>query len=134
METILPGVIVDGAHNADGVAEFVRTVRSVQDRYRIVLLFSAVVEKNYEKMIETICTQTRPAAVVVTEIRGDRIVPAEELSKVFLAHTDACVVSEPNIERAFERALALREDGLLFCAGSLYLVGEIKTILEKRRD
>ncbi len=45
METVLPGVIVDGAHNADGIAQFVKTVQSVQERYRIVLLFSAVVEK-----------------------------------------------------------------------------------------
>ncbi|MDD6066298.1 MAG: bifunctional folylpolyglutamate synthase/dihydrofolate synthase [Firmicutes bacterium] len=134
METILPGVVVDGAHNSDGIAEFVRTVQNVQDRYRIVLLFSAVVEKDYEKMIETICTQTNPAAVVVTEIKGDRIVPAEELSLVFQAHTKACVVTQPDIRAAFEQALALKEDGLLFCAGSLYLVGEIKTILEEKKD
>ena len=54
METVLPGVIVDGAHNADGIAQFVKTVQSVQDRYRIVLLFSAVAEKNYEEMKQII--------------------------------------------------------------------------------
>lgn len=134
METVLPGVILDGAHNSDGIAEFVRTVQRVQDRYRIVLLFSAVVEKDYEKMIETICTQTNPAAVVVTEIRGDRIVPAPELSRVFQTHTDAPVVTETDIRLAFRRALGLKKDGLLFCAGSLYLVGEIKTILEEQKD
>ena len=131
METVLPGVIVDGAHNADGIAQFVKTVQSVQERYRIVLLFSAVVEKNYEEMIHTICSQTTPSAVVVTEIKGDRIVPAGELSEVFAKYTDAQIVTEPDIEKAFERACTLRQDGLLFCAGSLYLVGEIKEILEK---
>ena len=129
--TVLPGVIVDGAHNADGIAQFVKTVQSVQERYRIVLLFSAVVEKNYEEMIHTICSQTTPSAVVVTEIKGDRIVPAGELSEVFAKYTDAQIVTEPDIEKAFERACTLRQDGLLFCAGSLYLVGEIKEILEK---
>ena len=104
---------------------------SVQERYRIVLLFSAVVEKNYEEMIHTICSQTTPSAVVVTEIKGDRIVPAGELSEVFAKYTDAQIVTEPDIEKAFERACTLRQDGLLFCAGSLYLVGEIKEILEK---
>ena len=131
METVLPGVIVDGAHNADGIAQFVKTVQSVQERYRIVLLFSAVVEKNYEEMIHTICSQTTPSAVVVTDIKGDRIVPAGELSEVFAKYTDAQIVTEPDIEKAFERACTLRQDGLLFCAGSLYLVGEIKEILEK---
>ena len=133
METVLPGVIVDGAHNADGIAQFVKTVQSVQDRYRIVLLFSAVAEKNYEEMIHTICSQMTPAVVVVTEIKGDRIVPAGELSRVFAKYTDARIVTEPDIAKAFTKARELRQNGLLFCAGSLYLVGEIKEILEKTR-
>ena len=45
METILPGVIVDGAHNADGVARFVETVEDFRKENRIVLLFSAVADK-----------------------------------------------------------------------------------------
>ena len=131
METVLPGVILDGAHNADGVKEFVRTVQSVQDKYPVVMLFSAVVEKNYEKMIETICTQTKPFAVVVTEIQGDRIVPANTLAEVFRKYTDAQVMAEPDIKDAFKKALAVKKDGLLFCAGSLYLVGELKGIIER---
>lgn len=35
METILPGVIVDGAHNEDGIAKFVETVEYFQ---KIILL------------------------------------------------------------------------------------------------
>lgn len=130
METVLPGVILDGAHNADGIREFVRTVQSVQDSYKIVILFSAVAEKNYEKMIETICTGTRLAGVVVTEIKGDRIVAAGELARIFGRYTDAPVFEEPETEKAFQKALSMRGDGLLFCAGSLYLVGEMKQIVE----
>ena len=114
---VLPGVIVGWGTQCDGIAQFVKTVQSVQERYRIVLLFSAVVEKNYEEMIHTICSQTTPSAVVVTEIKGDRIVPAGELSEVFAKYTDAQIVTEPDIEKAFERACTLRQDGLLFCCG-----------------
>lgn len=134
METVLPGVILDGAHNADGIREFVRTVQRVQDQYRIVLLFSAVVEKNFEKMIETICKGINLAAVVVTEIRGERIVPAEELAGIFRKYTDVPVIAKEEIRDAFEEALARKEDGLLFCAGSLYLVGELKDILSSRKS
>ena len=45
----LPGVIVDGAHNADGVARFVETVEDFRKENRIVLLFSAVADKQYEE-------------------------------------------------------------------------------------
>ena len=128
MEEILPDFYVDGAHNVSAVRMFVQSIQ--RDRREKVVLFSAVREKNYEEMIHTICSQTTPSAVVVTEIKGDRIVPAGELSEVFAKYTDAQIVTEPDIEKAFERACTLRQDGLLFCAGSLYLVGEIKEILE----
>lgn len=132
METILPGVIVDGAHNEDGVREFVRTLVGVQEGRRIVLLFSAVVEKNYEQMIRTICETGRLSEVVATQIEGKRIVPAGELAGIFRKYTDAEVTAEEDIGEAFEKALAKRGDGLLFCVGSLYLVGEIKALIEER--
>lgn len=133
METVLPGVVLDGAHNADGIKEFIRTVVSVQERKPVSLLFSAVVEKEYEKMIEEICESVHPTSIVVTQIDGARIVPAEKLSEVFRSYTDAPVITEPDVETAFETALAKRGDGMLFCAGSLYLVGDIKAILRKRQ-
>ena len=51
METVLPGVIVDGAHNEDGVAKFVETAAHFQKEYPLTLLFSAVDDKDYTDMI-----------------------------------------------------------------------------------
>ena len=39
METVLPGVVLDGAHNADGIKEFIRTVVGVQEHRSVSLLF-----------------------------------------------------------------------------------------------
>ncbi|MCI5995095.1 MAG: bifunctional folylpolyglutamate synthase/dihydrofolate synthase [Blautia sp.] len=130
METVMPGVVFDGAHNADGVREFVRTVQRVQKERRVTLLFSAVMEKDYEKMIQTICEQTSLTHVVVTEIAGDRNVPAQKLAEVFRSYTKAPVAAVPVIADAFAEALKERQDGILFCVGSLYLVGELKGLLE----
>lgn len=134
METVMPGVVLDGAHNASGVEEFVRTVQEIEGSRRVVMLFAAVVEKNFEKMIETICHNTNLSAVVATEIKGDRNVPAEDLADIFRKYTKAPVTAVPEIADAFEEALREKEDGMLFCVGSLYLVGELKAILAKRED
>lgn len=133
METVLLGVIVDGAHNADGVRQFARTLREVDEDRRVVLLFSAVADKKYDRMIGTICRTERLSEVVVTQIEGPRIVQARELAEVFQKYTDVPIHVEPDIRRAFQTAQDLRGNGLLFCVGSLYLVGEIKGILEERR-
>ena len=133
METVLPGVIVDGAHNEDGVHEFVRTLRQVGSSRRIVMLFSAVVEKNYEEMVHTICKTDCIQEVVVTEIHGSRMVPAEELAEVFRKFTNVPVTAVSSIEEAFDTAMEKKGDGLLFCVGSLYLVGEVKKVIEEKK-
>ena len=129
METVLPGVVLDGAHNADGIREFIRTAADVRKRMPVSLLFSAVVEKEYEKMIREICEDMQPEFVVVTQVGGARVVPAETLAEVFRRYTKAPVIARADVEEAFSEALARRGDSMLFCAGSLYLVGELKKLL-----
>ena len=131
METILPGVIVDGAHNADGVAQFVKTVHQFRQNNRVVLLFSAVSDKDYEKMIQLICEDIKPHAVVTTQITGERLVVAEKLAQLFTQYGAEQVAAEPSVENALKKALQLQEGGMVFCVGSLYLIGEIKGLLEK---
>ena len=131
METILPGVIVDGAHNADGVAQFVKTVHQFRQNNRVVLLFSAVSDKEYDKMIKLICEDIKPHAVVTTQITGERQVTAEVLAGLFQEYGSENVVSVPEVGEALKKALELQQDGMVFCVGSLYLIGEIKGLLQE---
>ena len=131
METILPGVIVDGAHNADGVAQFVKTVHQFRQNNRVVLLFSAVSDKEYDKMIKLICEDIKPHAVVTTQITGERQVTAEVLAGLFKEYGAENVISVPEVKGALDKVLELQQDGMVFCVGSLYLIGEIKASLQK---
>ena len=132
METVLPGVIVDGAHNEDGIARFVETVRYFQDDYPITLLFTTVSDKDFEDMIRKICNGLHFSNVYVTEIWGSRKQSSTELAELFKENGCKQVYAEPDCEKAFELAYAKKGDGLLFVVGSLYLVGEIKDYLKRR--
>ena len=133
METILPGVIVDGAHNEDGVRRFVETAERFQKEYPLTLLFSAVNDKDYQDMIHTICSRIKFRKVVTTEVGGYREVPSAELAEIFCKEGCKDVGNSDNIEEAFHMAHEAKgEAGMLFCVGSLYLVGEIKTLLLKK--
>ena len=134
METIMPGVIVDGAHNQDGIRRFVETACHFRKNDEITLLFSAVSDKDYQGMIRTVCQSIRPKAVVATQIWGSRVVPANELAGLFEESGCPYVEACQDVGEAFERALALKGDGMLFCVGSLYLVGEIKEYLGRRQS
>ncbi len=136
METVLPGVVLDGAHNADGVRELIRTIQGVREGSssdgEVSLLFSAVADKEYDKMIEELCEAVPFSSVITTQLEGERAVPAEELAALFRGHTDAPVTAQPDVAEAFDTALRQKGDGMLFCAGSLYLIGELKKILSAK--
>ena len=134
METVLPGVIVDGAHNEDGVEKFVETAKHFQKEFPLTLLFSAVDDKDYTDMIRTICSRIRFRHVIVTQVGGYRKVPVEELAEIFREDGVPEVEAIEDVPAAFERAVKEKgEDGMLFCVGSLYLVGEIKAVIRRKK-
>lgn len=132
METVLPGVVLDGAHNEAGVAEFVRTADRLSKNCRLTLLFAAVGDKDHRRMVETIVRELRPDAVIVTEAGGHRRTDARSIAKLFREFGAERATAVPDVSQAFNLALRERGDGRLFCVGSLYLVGEIKGILKCR--
>ncbi|MCI6422284.1 MAG: bifunctional folylpolyglutamate synthase/dihydrofolate synthase [Blautia sp.] len=133
METVLPGVIVDGAHNEDGIARFVETVRYFQDDYSITLLFATVSDKEFGDMIRKICSGLHFTNVIVTEIWGSRKQSSEELAELFRENGCNQVCAQPDPEKAFDQAYEQKGDGLLFVVGSLYLVGEIKDYIRRKK-
>ena len=134
MEEVLPDVFLDGGHNAAGIAEFTNTVEKFQDNRDITLLFSAVKEKDYEHMVKTLCDRIHFQTAVVTQVQGPRAVKAETLCEEFHKYTDRNVVCCPDIRKAFLQARQYQEDGMLFCVGSLYLVGELKELLKEEEQ
>lgn len=132
MEMAAPGVIIDGAHNEDGIAQFVSTAGYFAKENEITILFTAVADKHYHEMIGEICEGIHPSHVVATQIDGSRVVPAEVLAEDFrkAGCTDVC--AEPEIGAAYEKALGKKGSGMLLCVGSLYLAGELKAYLAKR--
>ena len=79
MEEMLPNVFLDGAHNVDGIRAFLNSVREDDCKGRRTLIFSAVSDKEYSKMLQMILETGLFAEVLVTEVSGERGVPAQEL-------------------------------------------------------
>ena len=71
---------------------------------------------------------------MVTQVNGSRMVKAEVFAQLFRRYTDVPVIPVPDVAAAFDTACASRaEDGILFCAGSLYMIGELKKLILMRR-
>ena len=91
-------------------------------------------DKDYTDMIRTICTRIRFRHVIVTQVGGYRKVPVEELAEIFRKDGVPEVEAVEDVPTAFEQAVKEKgEDGMLFCVGSLYLVGEIKAVIRRKK-
>ena len=139
MERAGENLYLDGAHNPGGIKAFIQAAASMAARQKkkAYLLFGAVSDKDYRAMARLLCEGISWAGIGVVHIDSSRSRDTEVLAEAFSQAYKGPV-------RAFETAgEALREmkkqagDELLFCAGSLYLIGELKVQLkgmERRED
>lgn len=132
MEEVLPDVYVDGAHNPQGISAFVKSVNEICQKREAatpILLFSVVNDKDYEGMIKTIEGCRYFKSVIVTQTGGKRQLSKDAIALSFSDDTNVTVYEIESVVEAFEFGLRKKSD-LMFCAGSLYLAGEIKEYLK----
>lgn len=134
MEEVLPGVFLDGAHNPGGISAFVQAANNLckEKNKRAYLLFSAVLEKDHDRMIKEIGAVLPLDGVIVTHIDSKRGLEAEVMFREFKRACECRVEMLQTVKEAILHMLQKRdEDHLLFCVGSLYLMGEIKEVLRR---
>lgn len=137
MEQIHDNIILDGAHNPNAIERFVECVKLGHGNSGIRLLFAVSDDKDYEPMIDTLCSELKLIEVYVTSLDSDRGISADYIAglfKMYLAksseHGEYKVMSDDDIRQIFLQGAesAIAADDMLYCVGSLYLIGSIKEI------
>ena len=129
MEKLTDNIYVDGAHNPQGIQSFVNSVNGMyaDSTDKAALLFSVVSDKNFEQMISILCGCKVFARIAITVTGGIRHLDKEYISAAFKRHTD---IEVEVYDGAKEAVLALKNEPMVFCTGSLYLVADIRKVLE----
>ena len=125
-----PTFIIDGAHNEDGA----RSLRKVLDKYfadrNLVLMLGMLEDKDIDTVLEILMPVFDK--VVVTEPDNPRKISADKLKAKIEKYTGNVEAVE-KIEDALERVLEVAEEGdVVISAGSLYMIGEVRTLLRNR--
>lgn len=124
-----PLVMVDGAHNADAVDSLVDSLVEEYPSTKWRVVFGVMGEKNVELMIDRL----RPIAesFVVTAVSHQRAVKPHDLAArvaARLPEVEVLIGTDPETALDMARADA-GPDGAVLVTGSLYLVGEIRSLL-----
>lgn len=122
-----PTVVIDGAHNGEGILALVEALEIYRGR-RIRLLFAAMSDKDWRfmltRMVGLVCM------AMFTKVAIERSVDPAELAKAF---ADKMVTRSHSDPRTALRLLIDESapDDVIVVAGSLYLIGEIRPMLQE---
>jgi len=121
-----PVVIVDGAHNPDGVTALISSIETFFPETKINFVMGVMKDKDYHTMLKLI---TPYAASFITEIPYNQRGLAPDLLKVEISeYFSGPVHTAQSVTDAVDRAMLLsRENALpIICFGSLYQVADIR--------
>ena len=134
MEQVMPGVFLDGAHNEDGIRAFAAAASRIVKREReqgkgrtVYLLLAISSDKEHASMTRLLCENLPFDVLFVTQVAYGRRLESSILEREASGLTERPVEVYDTVGGALEELLKRRSPGdLIFCAGSLYLIGEIK--------
>lgn len=127
MEEVLPDVFVDGAHNPDGIRAFLKSVAADGWEGPRWLLFGACADKSVREITGRIAKSGLFDRITVTMIHDARSSDGAELAAMF--HAGGTEVSRIFEDAGEAFSFLVRERDArtrIYCAGSLYLAGEIR--------
>ena len=123
-----PLVMVDGAHNADGMATLVDSIREEFPTTEWQVVLGVMGDKNIDLMMERLAPLA--AGVVTVAANSSRAVGPAELATRVSKVADVPVLSADTVEYGLDMARAeAGSDGAVLVTGSLYLVGEVRDLL-----
>ena len=132
----IKNVYLDVAHNEDSVEAFIDYVKKNFDNRKKIFVVGFLKDKEVEKCVNLL--KMAGDNFILTEPNNEeRKLDSEILEKYFedkkIENPKNIIISEKNIEKAFLKALELREneDECIFVVGSFYLLGEVKKVIEK---
>jgi dihydrofolate synthase/folylpolyglutamate synthase len=118
-----PAFLLDGAHNETAMQALCETLSEFYPN-GVSMVFGCMADKDYEKMLELLRPRVRQ--MIFTKVQGSRSKSPAELQALW---PGAHVTDSPGEALAFARAHCKPDETIMVC-GSLYLIGEVRSLLE----
>lgn len=124
-----PLVVIDGAHNIDGIKKLKESLETYLEYNDIVLILGILADKQVEDMIKVIGPIAKK--VICVTPHSERAELADELKKVVVKYNSNCEAIE-DYKSAYEVGISYcNKDDLLLISGSLYMVGDMRKAIKK---
>lgn len=120
-----PPIIIDGAHNPEGIKSLVDTIKTHLSGKKVHIIFSALKDKKLDNMISQL--EEVADSLTFTSFDFPRAASSKDLHKSSSASDSICVIG--NWKEAIEmckKQLYGRENEVLLITGSLYFISNVR--------
>ncbi|MGA9225670.1 MAG: folylpolyglutamate synthase/dihydrofolate synthase family protein [Mesobacillus sp.] len=121
-----PYVLIDGAHNEEGITALASEVNSRYADKKISILFAALTDKKLDRMIAIL--EDTADSLTFTTFDFPRAAKAEELIEAGKAADNMTIANDYKIYLE-QKIKELKENEILLVTGSLYFLSEVKPLL-----
>lgn len=127
-----PFVLIDGAHNIDGIMKLNESIHTYFKYNRIILILGILADKQVENMVKVI---TKDAYKVITVApNNDRAETAENLCNIVKKYNINCEW-EQEYDKAYDKAVSYYDKGdLILVCGSLYMIGDMRKVIVNKKN
>ena len=120
--------LLDGAHNPAGVKNLANTLRDRFQYKHLIAIWGSMADKDIGATLETISPFVDQ--FILTRPQGERSAAPELIEQQLPQSLRGQIHKEANVAKSLSMARELADEGdLILVAGSLYLLGEIRTLL-----
>ena len=124
-----PTVIVDGAHNLQGVETFVNNLRQLFPDRKLLMVVSILADKDYRHMLRAFAPLAK--CFYISKNTSDRAAEIDAQTKVVKA-LGCDYKTAPSVKEAYQLAMSdASPDDVVIGAGSLYTVAEIISLSQQ---
>ena len=123
-----PAIVLDGAHNGEGVRALIEELESFREQRKVRLLFASMEDKDWRLMLESLSEVVDE--IVLTRVNMERCAdPFHLASQLGGKIPHRAIGNAPSaLEYILDRA---ESDDIILIAGSLYLIGEIRPLVQE---
>lgn len=122
-----PMFIIDGAHNEEGAKSLANSIDKYFENKNKILVIGMLEDKDIDSVLDLLIPKFNK--VITTTPDNPRAIDANKL-KEKIERYNIEVTCKPNIKEAVDYALEIsNKDDVIISAGSLYMIGNVRTII-----
>lgn len=119
-----PPIIIDGAHNPEGLHAFIQSISSRYAQKKIKIVFAALEDKDIFQMVQIL--QKAPCELYLTEFDHPRAAAIDQLTE--LGHSNIQLSTDWKLLLS-QLVSTMRDEEVLAITGSLYFIAQVKPFL-----